>query len=165
MRIAGLGLGRATDRLTDGHGRMHVRLLGMFTVVDAEGPEIDQGAAMRWLNETIWFPQVWATDSISWQPIGETSAVASIESGEQRVEAEFRFDTDGRVIDFAADRYREVDGEFVMTPWSTPIIEYGVFDGMELPSAGSAVWSLNGSGFEYIRINVIGIRHHTQTRS
>ena len=47
LRFAGLGLGRATDTLTDGHGRMHVRLLGILNVVDAEGPEMDQGALTR----------------------------------------------------------------------------------------------------------------------
>lgn len=87
MRVAGLGLGRAMDTPSNGRGRMHLRLLGALTVVDADGPEIDQGALVRWLNETISFLQVWATDTFSWKPIGQTSAVAVIELGPQRVRA------------------------------------------------------------------------------
>lgn len=165
MRIGGLGLGRATDTLNHGHGRMHVRLLGMVTVVDAEGPEMDQGALMRWLNETIWFPQVWATETINWSAIDDTSAVAAVVSGQRRVEAEFRFDKEGRVVDFVADRYRQVDDDFVLTTWSTPVTDYGPFEGMELPSGGSAVWKLPESDFEYIQLRVHSITHTATSRA
>lgn len=159
LKIAGLTLGRATDSLKDGHGRMHVRLLGLFTVVDATGPEMDQGTLMRWLNETMWFPAVWATDVISWESIDESSATGSVRVGDLAASAEFRFDHDGRLVDFRADRYRDVESGFVMTPWSTPLTEHTRFNGFELPSYGSAVWHLQDGPFEYIRIRVTDVRY------
>ena len=160
LKMGGLRLGKAVDTFAEGHGRMHVRLLGLIDLVDAQGPELDQGALMRWFNETIWFPHVWATGLISWQPVDDISAVASLECHGQTVEAEFRFDPDGRVVDFVADRYRDVDGEYELRPWSTPITGYSSFDGIELPSRGSAVWALPDRDFEYIQLEINSIEHH-----
>jgi hypothetical protein len=159
LKMGGLTLGRATDSLAEGHGRMHVRLLGLFNVVDATGPEMDQGALMRWLNETMWFPAVWATDAISWEPIDQTSAIGSVRVGDLRVRAEFRFDHDGRLAGFRADRYRSVESGFEMTLWSTPLTEHARFNGIELPSQGSAVWILEDGDLEYIRIRATDVRY------
>lgn len=161
LRVGGMRLGKAVDTLAQGHGRMHVRVLGLIDILDASGPEMDQGALMRWFNETIWFPQIWASDLISWQPVDQASAVGSLESHGVVVTAEFRFDSAGRVVDFVADRYRQVDGDFELTRWSTPITAYSVFDGMELPSQGSAVWDLPDGDLEYIQITVDSLDHHT----
>lgn len=159
LKIGGLTAGRATDSLEDGRGRMHVRLAGLFTVVDAAGPEMDQGTLMRWLNETMWFPAVWATTVVSWEPIDEHSAIGSVSVGDSSARAEFRFDQDGRLVDFRADRYRDVGSGFEMTPWSTPLTEHDRFNGIELPSYGSAVWILDEGDLEYIRIRVTDVRY------
>ena len=159
LKIGGLTVGRATDSLRDGHGRMHVRLLGFSTVVDATGPEIDQGSLMRWLNETMWFPSVWATDVISWDPIDGSAAYGSVCVNGLSAGAEFRFDDAGRLVDFHADRYRDVESGYEMTPWSTPLTEHTRFNGIELPSFGSAVWSLDDGDFEYIQIRVTDVRY------
>jgi len=159
LKIAGLTLGRATDSLKDGHGRMHVRLLGLSTVVDAMGAEIDQGSLMRWLNETMWFPAVWATDVISWEEIDDSSARGSVRVDGLTVGAEFRFADDGRLVDFRADRYRDAESGYEMTPWSTPLTGHTRFNGIELPSSGSAVWSLDDGDFEYIQIQVTDVRY------
>ena len=158
LKLGGLTVGRATDSLAAGHGRMHVRLLGLANVVDATGLEMDQGVVVRWLNETMWFPAVWATDVISWEPIDETSALGSVRVGDLTVGAEFRFDHDGHLVDFRADRYRSVESGFEMARWSTPLTEHAVFDGIELPSRGCAVWALEDGDLEYIRIRATGVR-------
>ncbi len=155
VRGAGLPLARAEDSLDKrGRGRMHVRLVGLFPVVDASGPEMDQGSLMRWLNESMWFPQVWATEVISWTPVDETSANGSVTAGGLTVEAEFRFDTEGRLVDFRADRYRSVGSGFELRPWGTPITAHRRFDGVEIPSAGSGIWYLDDGELEYIRLEI-----------
>jgi hypothetical protein len=45
----------ACDRLHDRRGNMLVKLESLFTIADACGPEIDQGANLRWLAEAVWF--------------------------------------------------------------------------------------------------------------
>ena len=36
LKVGGMSLGRAVDTLAEGRGRMHVRLLGLIDVVDAD---------------------------------------------------------------------------------------------------------------------------------
>ncbi|MGI9584340.1 MAG: DUF6544 family protein [Acidimicrobiia bacterium] len=163
LRVAGVGVGRAIDSLDHGRGRMHVRVLGLFTAVDATGPEMDQGSVMRWLNETMWFPAVWATDTIKWEPIDRHRARATVAVAGLEATAVFHFDEHGRLVNFTADRYRDDHGVFAMTPWSTPLSDHRRFNGVELPAAGSALWTLDDGDFEYIQIDVSSIRYSNST--
>jgi hypothetical protein len=138
---------------------MHVRLLGLKDIVDATGPEMDQGSVMRWFNETMWFPAVWATDLIRWDPIDVGSALGSLTVGNQTVQAEFRFDSDGRFLDFRADRHRSIGDSFEVRPWRTPITAHADFNGNELPARGSGVWELDDGDFEYIQLEVTDVRY------
>ena len=67
--------------------------------------------------------------------------------------------TAGRLVDFLADRYREIESGFEMTTWSTPLTGHTRFGGTELPSSGSAVWSLEDGDFEYIRVRVTDVHY------
>ena len=161
LRAAGITLGRVADSFQAGHGRMHVRVLGLFTPVDESGPEIDQGSLVRWLNETMWFPAVWATDVISWEPIDGSSALGKVTAGSTSAEGTFVFDESGRLVDFGADRVRLEGSNGVMTRWSTPITDHATFGGVEVPAAGSAVWHLPDGDFEYIRIRAVNVRYRS----
>ncbi len=159
LRIAGITVGRATDTLRNGAGNMHVKLLGLMSVVDASGPEIDQGSALRWLNETMWFPAVWATNLISWREVDANTAIGYLTISDRQVHGEFRFDNEGRLVDFRADRYRTVGSDYEMTPWSTPLTRHDAFHGIELPCQGSGVWILEDSVFEYIQIELVDVHY------
>ena len=137
LKVGGLPLAKATDSLIDGKGSMQVRVMGMITVVDEQGPEMDQGSVLRWFNETMWFPSIWASPAIAWEQIDSRSAAGSITVGDVKVTAEFRFDEVGRLVDFVADRYRTVGDEFEMTSWSTPLTDHRRLAGLVLPAAGS----------------------------
>ena len=158
VRMAGIPRTRARDSLTGGRGGMRVRLLGLFTVVDESGPAMDQGALMRWLNETMWFPQVWVTDLITWEPGHDTSALGTVTAGDTAAAAEFRFDPEGRLIDFRGDRYRVTDSGSGLVPWSTPLSAHGRFDGIEVPTRGHAVWELPDGDEQDLRLEVTGLR-------
>ena len=162
LLFAGMRAGRATDSFVNGRGRMRVKLVGLLTVVDASGDEMDQGSLMRWLNETMWFPAVWATDAISWDPVNDNAAFGTVAVGNLTARAEFVFDDDGRLVGFRADRHRSVGSGFEMTPWSTPLVEHRDFHGVELPSSGSAVWTVDHAAFEYIRIRAVDVTYSPQ---
>lgn len=159
LKMGGLTVGRATDTLADSHGHMTVKLLGVFTVVDQSGPELDQGVLLRWLNETMWFPAVWATDTIAWQPIDDVSARASVTVGDRTVDAVFVFDDEGRLVDCKADRYFVDSERTLLAPWSTPLTHHRSFSGVEVPASGSAVWTLPEGDLEYIQISVTDVRY------
>ncbi len=156
LKMGGLTTAKARDSLRSGVGRMHVKLLGMFDVVDGSGPEIEQGSLMRWLNETMWFPAVWTTELIKWHDGNGDTAFGSVTVGDLTAEAEFVFD-EGRLVDFRADRYRDTGDGYELHPWSTPLTDHRRMAGIELPVAGSAYWHLPGGAFDYIQLRLTGI--------
>ena len=120
---------------------------------------MDQGSLLRWLNETMWFPAVWASGSIRWEPVDSVTAIGSVTAEDLSVSAEFVFDEAGRLVDFRADRYRDVGGSFELTPWSTPLTEHGSFGGVTVPTRGSGVWKLPDGDFEYVQIRLTGLHY------
>ena len=44
------------DKYVNGRGEMLIKILGLLPVVDARGPEMDQGTMLRYLAEMTWFP-------------------------------------------------------------------------------------------------------------
>lgn len=159
VRLAGVPFAWAEDSLSDGRGRMHVRALRLFTVVDESGPEMDQGALMRWLNETMWFPHVWTTDVMSWREVDDSTALGAVTVGDLSVEAEFRFDEEGRFVDFRGDRYRIDETGSRLARWGTPISDHRRFEDIEVPSRGSGVWFLDDERLEYIRLRTTRIHY------
>ncbi len=57
-------------------------------------------------------------------------------------------------------RYRETGGDFSLDPWSTPILEYGVHAGLNLPTRGQAVWNLESGDLIYADLEVIEVEYN-----
>ena len=77
------------DRYADGHGHMLIKVASLLTVADGVGPEIDQGAMLRYLGEIVWFPSAALSDAISWEAIDERSARATMRHAGVTVSAVF----------------------------------------------------------------------------
>jgi hypothetical protein len=159
VRKMGLPFIRARDSYQNGQGRMLVKFGGLVTLTDATGMEMDQGAMMRYLNEMIWFPSAFLKSNISFEPINDNSATVTLTDCGKTAQATMHFDDVGRVTDFVALRYREVKGKYELETWSTPISEYGEFEGLRLPVKGSAVWKLKEGDLEYISLTVTELRY------
>src|SRR5947208_2030116 len=74
MRMAPLVSIAGRDKYVDGRGALDFRLLGLVPVASASGPELDQGALLRYLNETMWFPAAALSPYIAWEPIDAHAA-------------------------------------------------------------------------------------------
>jgi hypothetical protein len=147
------------DHYRSGEGRMQIRPLGLFPAVDAAGPELDQGAMMRYFNEIIWFPAAFLKDNITWREIDDFSAEATFTDGGKSISAVLQFDASGRVLNFIAQRYMfSAEGGRLET-WSTPIATYGELGGLRLPLTGSAVWNLPEGDFEYIQLEITDVEY------
>lgn len=68
----------ARDMFVDGKGSMRVQLDSTVTVVDAHGPQLDQGSALRLLAEMAWYPTAPSpvTPSPAWASGREAACVA-----------------------------------------------------------------------------------------
>ena len=119
LRLAPFLWIQARDRLVSGKGNMLVKPLSAFALADASGPEIDQGSALRWLAESVWFPYALAGPDVQWEAIDDRSARATLRGGGLPVQATFETGADGRLASVHAERYRDTGGgQSVPTPWS-----------------------------------------------
>ncbi len=160
FKLYGLPLLRAKDRYEAGQGHMYGKLAGLFTVFDVKGQEINQATMIRYLNEMMWFPTAFLGDNISWQAIDDHSARVTFSDCGSSVSAEMFFDDDGRLTKFTTMRYREIDGDFSLDPWSTPISEYGQLAGLNLPIRGTAVWNLESGDLTYADLTITELEYN-----
>jgi hypothetical protein len=145
---------KGRDAFIDGHGSIDMRLFGLIPVARQRGPEMDQGALLRYLNEIIWFPAAALAPYITWQAIDSTSARATICYGGVTASAVFFFDEQGRPLDMRATRFRSTRQGFELSTWSTPFSAYGEFAGIRVPITGEGVWKLKSGDFSYVEIQV-----------
>ena len=150
FRVAGLPLLRAQDTYKAGQGHMFAKMAGLFTIFDVRGEKLDQGTMLRYLNEIMWFPIAFLGENITWQGIDDHSAQVTFTDCDKSVSARMLFDDAGCLTNFTALRYREINGECSLDPWSTPITAYGVRAGLNLPVRGQAVWNLPSGDLPYV---------------
>lgn len=146
------------DRYTDGTGSIQMRLLYLIPVADKSGGGLGQGALLRYLNETMWFPAAVLSPYITWEGIEANSARANMSYGGVTASATFIFDEQGRLTDMRAERYN--DAKSRLLPWSTPITAYGEFGGSRIPVEGEGKWKYESGDFTYIRLRVTGIEYN-----
>jgi hypothetical protein len=152
---------RALDKYESGQGHMFGRLAGFFTVFDVSGEKLDQATMIRYLNEIMWFPTAFLGENITWEDVDTHSAQVTFSDCGKSVSATMFFDDTGRLINFTTMRYREIDGEFSLDPWSTPIISYGIRAGLNLPVRGQAVWNLPSSDLPYADLEVTEVEYNS----
>jgi len=152
--VGPLPVARARDLYLEGQGAMLVTVGSLLTVVDARGPEMDQGSMMRYLSEMMFFPTAFLGANIAFEPIDDQSARVTLTDHGHDVAGTMRFDAVGRLTTFEALRYQLVDGKNELTAWSTPVSSYGQFEGLRIPVRGTAVWKLADGDLTYIDVTV-----------
>lgn len=150
-------LGR--DAYISGTGSMLIKMLSLFSMVNAAGIEIDQGSMMRYLNEMTWFPAAFLGENVSWKAIDERSAEVTLTDRGKSVSAIMVFDPEGRPLNFVAKRYRMFGKGYDLETWSTPFTGYGEFEGLKLPVKGQGVWNLKEGDLVYVELEIIELKY------
>ncbi len=132
------------DKYERGHGNMRIKLWSLIPIGNETAPELDQGALLRFLNETMWFPGAAMSDYISWESVNDSSAKATMDYKGVEASAVFYFDEEG----------------YELRQWSTPISEYGEFDGIRVPVKGEGIWEMPSGDFPYIRLEITDIEYN-----
>ncbi|GAB4180499.1 MAG: hypothetical protein Kow00108_16890 [Calditrichia bacterium] len=150
----------ATDRFIEGKGDLMVKLLGLFKVAYAEGPEVDQGEILRFLAEGVWFPSVFVKDYIMWEEIDDHTAKATITHNNLRATATFFFNEKNQVEKITAKRYMERDGKFELKDWEIIIKEYKEFNDIRIPYRSEVIWKLENGDFCWYKPEVYEIEYN-----
>lgn len=148
-------LGR--DRYQDGVGHMWITALGLVTLVDGRGPKIDQGTALRFLGELVWFPSAALSPRIRWEPIDDRWARAHFSDQGIEVSGDFEIDEQGHFVRLSARRYLGAEPDAQRELWEVPATAWGRFEGVEVPTRGQVVWRLKDGDFEYYRWEITAL--------
>ncbi len=152
------------DQYQDGRGNMLIKALSLFTVADASGEEIDQGSLLRYLAETIWFPDAVVHEAITWEEIDSHRARATMNYGGIEASGVFQFNERGQVVSFEAERFGDFDGVIRKETWLITVDDYKEFEGVKVPTEGGVTWKLKEGDWLWYRFVVEDIEYNRPER-
>jgi hypothetical protein len=149
-----------TDRFSDGHGNLRVKLWSFITVANARGAEMDQGELQRYLSEMAYYPTAWLSDAIEWQAIDAQSVKATIRQQGVTASAVLHVNEQGQLTHVTTDRYMEEHGHYRLEPWSGQFNEYQEVDGIRIPTKFEVTWHLASGEFSWLRGEITEIEYN-----
>lgn len=151
---------------SDTTATMRVRVLSLFTVVNASGPEMDRGETVTVFNDLVVLaPGAIVNAPVRWTAMDAHHVRGVYTDGDQTVSAVLTFDADHDLVDFVSDdRLRaSTDGKtFEHQTWSTPLSEHRNTDGRRVLAVGEGQWHAPPPEglFTYVELHVDDITYN-----
>jgi hypothetical protein len=155
---------RVLDSYIDGDARMLGKILGLIPAVDASAePGLLSGALARYLAEAVWIPtRLVSGPDLTWAAIDDRTAMATLHNRGTTVSLTFTFSDDGDPREVRGIRAREVDGEYIDTPWLGRFSDHQDVHGFRIPTYGEVAWILEGTEVLYWRGTVTSAEFVTE---
>ncbi len=145
--VKGLPVGGA-DRYLEGRGQMDWRLLGLWPVVQAAGPDIDRSARGRYLAELIWLPAVLGRPEVRWEGLGEERAIAHLEHAGETLPLTLTIAPSGQLTQVHLRRWGSPEGgPFQALDFGAIIAADAQFNGYRIPTRLRVGWYLGSERF------------------
>lgn len=145
----------------DGSARMRVKVLSLFPMVDASGPEFTRAETVTLLNDLcVMAPAALVDVPLRWKVLDAHSVEATYTNGPHTVRAVLVFDTVGALVNFWSDDRPALaaDGaRFVAQRWSTPVGDYRARGPFRLASRGEARYAGSTEEYAYIEFDELEI--------
>lgn len=146
---------------------MVIKLLNLFTVVDAKGPEMNQAETVTVLNDMCFMaPGSLISKNITWETIDASQVKATFTNGQITVSAILTFDEEGKLMNFLSfDRF-DTDGKtYTNLPWETPVTEYRTVNGYRLPSKADVIYKRPEGDFCYLEFRLEEIKYNVKNNN
>ena len=153
----------------DTRATMRVKLLSVFTMVDASGPEMDRGETVTVFNDlVVMAPGAIIDAPITWTLIDSLHVRGDFTDGDQTVSAVLTFNADHDLVDFVSDdrTAASADGKtFTQRRWSTPLAGHRDTDGRRILTSGEGVWhaAAPDGSFTYLEFHLDDIHYNVRT--
>jgi len=131
---------------------MVIKLANLFKVVDAKGPEMDQGETVTVFNDMCFMaPATLIDKNIEWEEIDPLTIKAKFTNGNITISAVLYFNAEGALLNFISnDRFETVDGKtYNSCPWATPVKEYKQIGDRKFPVSAEAIYKKTDGDFCY----------------
>ena len=143
---------------------MLIKILGLFTVADARGDEMNQGETVTLFNDMcLMAPATLIDKNIGWKETDSNTVEARYTNGRISIGATLCFNDEGEIVNFLSnDRFETTDGKtYNNYPWHTPVTSYGSFRGYRLPSSAKLVYKRPDGDFCYGEFSLVDIEYNS----
>jgi len=149
------------DKFQNGKGEMLIKVNNIFNVVKETGEKLDEGAAIRYLAELIWFPSLALNSFISWKEIDSLTAEATFTYKGKMVSGMFYFNENGDFVKFESLRYKDNTPNSKRYPWIVRAYDYAIFDEIRVPSKLQVIWKLDKNYWTWLNIEITDIKYNS----
>jgi hypothetical protein len=151
------------DSFIAGKGNMLIKVVGLFTVADARGPEMDMGEMVTLFNDICLFsPAVLIDRRFQWETIDTFTVKGTFKYKTHKVSALLYFNKKGQLINFVTDDrfYSPMGKTYQRVRWSTPVRDYQEFNGIKVPTYGEGVWHFKTGDYCYAKFRLKEIKYN-----
>lgn len=143
------------DSFVNGAGSMKGRLAKVIPLFDQRGEAMDRACLVTWLAECLLVPNAALQDFVTWEPVDNTHAKASISWEGISASGIFRFSEEGELLEFhTGDRVAvDMDGRETRAEWSGLFREYHSVNGILQPKVLQSVWHYSQGDCLYFNQN------------
>ncbi|NNF33763.1 MAG: hypothetical protein HKN68_06625 [Saprospiraceae bacterium] len=148
------------DRFINGQGSMLIKLLSLISIVNVkDNPRINEAALQRYLSEMVLFPTAMLSDNISWSPVDDYSADATIEVNGTSGKGTFYFDEAYNFERFEAMRFKDVDESAERIPWIVSALDHKEINGIIVPVNYKVEWEIDGQKWKWLEMQISDIQY------
>lgn len=148
------------DKYENGKGEMLIKMNALVNVVHEKGEKLDEGTLQRYLGEMVWFPSLALSPYITWEPIDDYTAKATMTYKGTTGSGTFHFNAQGAVTQFAARRYKGNEPDAQRYDWTMNITDYQTFEGIQVPSKMTSTWKLDEGDWTWLQLEVTDIKYN-----
>ena len=136
-------------RYQDEKASMDIRLFGLVPIAQAKGIEMNKDETVTLFNDICLFaPAALIDKRILWQGIDSTCAKAIFTNGQNKITATLYFNATGQLTNFISDD-RYAVSLMRQYRFSTPVKDFKLIGGRNVPTYGEAIWHYPDGLFVY----------------
>ncbi|MDD2279797.1 MAG: hypothetical protein PHD06_08540 [Bacteroidales bacterium] len=148
------------DKFELGKGEMTIKLFSLIPLVKVRNnKEINKATLQRYLAEIVWFPSAALSPYITWYPIDNNSAKATLQFNGTKGSGVFHFDENGTFKKFVAMRYKDVK-DIEPTKWTVTATKTEMRNGITIPVEAKLDWEIDGDDWTWLNLRITNIAYN-----
>jgi hypothetical protein len=150
------------DKFEHGHGEMSIKLFSLIPVANAkDDKKVNQATLQRYLAEIVWFPSAALSPYITWEPLDDYSAKATMEYKGTVGTGEFHFDENGNFKKFVTLRYQDSNA-VEPKEWTVRATKTEERHGIKIPVECEASWELENDNWTWLKLKIRDIHYNVK---